>query len=634
MEIETFTSTAPSSAASLTDNSSVYETSFVDEPTNTFASDLRLLVNDYPAIPCTAITRILKLMREHKTTLQSEVIPADYRSLMSTPRGEHALVKEIAPKTTFYYFGIETTLKKYSIFVTQKTVKLGVYIDGVDGDKSTGLVHWPILGKIYDIETNIIFTIALHTGYSKPLCVETYLRQFVNEINHLTLNGILIDGREREFRLIRILGDAPARCFFLNTVGHNGFDHCLYCDIHGDRLYNRNFFYEISPCLERNSADFNALKYVHSLQKDRTPLMDLINFDVMKMCPYDPMHMVMRIIKTMLGFLVENEKHKIRKILSEMYRMTDAVINVISCRLLKVRKPVEFQQRGRSIFRKFRKWKATECRFFLLYVGPLLLRKQVSTEVYKNFLLLHFSFRILSAEKSTREEIHRVREYLHKFVHTFVNIYGAETIGHYLHATLHLVDQVLEHGSLDAYAAYLYESHIGLYKHYKHGPRAPGQQVVNRLIERQIASRDLYLQNKRSCIFPDNVEYPDGSFPSHFQRHDFMTYSQINLHSCTINVKKNSDNLIFLKNGQIFRVQNILRNRHDGAIYFFGYPLRQRKNFYNYPEVSSKVGYFIATDDDAATYFQEVVSVLEFSCKSVCVPFTRNHQVVAIRMLH
>ena len=101
---------------------------------------------------------------------------------MKTPRGGNTLVTAVDEKTSFYYFSIENTLKKYAIFLKNEThIKMSIFIDGVEGDKSTGLVYWPILGKILEIEVNIIFPIALHTGYSKPTCLETYLRDFVNE---------------------------------------------------------------------------------------------------------------------------------------------------------------------------------------------------------------------------------------------------------------------------------------------------------------------------------------------------------------------------------------------------------------------------------------------------------------------
>ena len=189
-------------------------------------------------------------------------------------------------------FWFEETFKKYAIFLKNKAhIKLRIFIDGVEGDKSTGLIHWPILGKILEVDVNIIFPIALHTGYDKPKCVESYLRQFVDESNKLHLEGILIDNQRYEFSITRIVGDAPARVMFLNIIGYTAFGHCLYCHVTGKRLHFRNYFYDDVAPLKRNREEFFNLGYMPQLQNGPTPLMDLEDFDIMEDCPYDPMHM-------------------------------------------------------------------------------------------------------------------------------------------------------------------------------------------------------------------------------------------------------------------------------------------------------------------------------------------------------
>ena len=552
---------------------------------------------------------------------------------MKTPRSGNTKVTKLEEKTSYYYFGIAETLKKYSIFLSHtEHIKLNVFIDGVEGDNSTGLVHWPILAKILEIRVNIIFPIALHTGHSKPKNVETYLRDFTDEAIRLHTEGVLIKECMREFSIIRILGDAPARALFLNTVGHNAFGHCVFCNIWGANLNYRNYFYDNSMLsLERSSEQFYAVEYPE-LQKGPTPLMEIQHINLLEDCPYDPMHMLMRILKTLLGFLTKPEKNKIRKSRAHLYQMTDGHIDAISRRLSGLRAPVEFQKQRLDTFRRNQQWKASLCRFFLLYVGPIFLRGRVSREVFRNFLLLHFSFRVLSATNSNPSQMECVRPHLEDFVRTFGEIYGIETIGHYMHGLLHLVDQAKKHGPLDSYAVYLFESYLGIFKHFKHGPRYPAQQLVNRIIERQVSSRDIYLQNKRSTIFPDSSQY-DGPFPADLRKEDFHTYSRINLECCSLNVKRDSDNLILLQSGTIFRVQNILHHRQDNNTFLFGYPLMRKTNMYTYPESSATVGIFRATDNEVATYFQEVVLLTDFASKCVCVPLG-NEEVAAIRMLH
>jgi len=129
-----------------------------------------------------------------------------------------------------------------------------------------------------------------------------------------------------------------------------------------------------------------------------------------------------------------------------------------------------------------------------------------------------------------------VQLYLEEFIQTFAEIYGIETVTHYVHALQHLVKLAQKHGSLDNFSAYLMESYLGTFKHFKHGPKNPGQQVTNRIIERQVASRDIYIRNKRCKRFSNDFKYDDGPFPSNLRKENFKTYSQINLEHCSINV--------------------------------------------------------------------------------------------------
>lgn len=56
--------------------------------------------------------------------------------------------------------------------------------------------------------------------------------------------------------------------------------------------------------------------------------------------------------------------------------------------------PIEFQWRPRSLI-QWKQWKATEFRQLLLYTGPVVLKYNVNSDVYLNFLTLHVAIRIL-----------------------------------------------------------------------------------------------------------------------------------------------------------------------------------------------------------------------------------------------
>ena len=232
-----------------------------------------------------------------------------------------------------------------------KEIILAAHIDGVKADKSSGLEHWPILMKIINIDENIIFPVALNTNIGKPSNLEDYFREFVAELDQLSTNGLSIHGNVYKIKLIRILGDAPARCFFLNTIQQNGKQSCLYCDVKGEWVRHRVHFYiseEVrSGHTERTEEEFYQVKY-HPLQHGRTPLMDIQDFNILLGCPYDPMHVLFNgIMDRLLEFLVHVDENKERAAESMLYKLKPSTIEVISDHLLSLKDhvPVEFQRK-------------------------------------------------------------------------------------------------------------------------------------------------------------------------------------------------------------------------------------------------------------------------------------------------
>lgn len=636
------TESEPSSESEMLSSPESINTSYE----SSFVSDFRSIINDYPVIPNAAITKILHSLKKHKHTINEEQIPLDCRTLMKTPRSSR--VKLLGSSNehrehTYFYFGIQRTMLKYKDILLDyklKRINLVVHCDGVRGDKSTDREYWPILGKIANIDINVIFPIALFSGFGKPPCLEEYLRPFVDEVLLLYKNGICLDTQSYEFKMIRMLGDAPARCLFLNLIPVNSRSSCLQCDVVGDRLAFRIHFYlmehEIDLCQKRTLENFNNVLY-KPLQKGSTPLMEIPEFNCLKNCPYDSMHFYHNLVGRLCSYWADVEKSEVRKFKSKYYRLPPSHITRISRELLQARKviPIEFQRLTDSLSRHG-KWKASQRRFFLLYGGPVVMRRYLSKKIYRNFLLLNFSIRRLCDPNATDEEIDIVRPYLRRFIHSYAKIYGREVVGHYVHGLLHMPDDVKENGPLDSYSAFLFESFLGLFKKFIRTGRRPDQQIVNRIIERQVASRELYFKTKRSSNLVSDVDkYPEGPFPSNLCKQDFEIYSKISLTSCSINTSKikNSDNLIKIRGGRIFRVLSILQCKINRTTSFYGYCLDNVRDFYNYPEPSSRVGIYVATEDSGCKNFREVINLTDFQKKMVGFP-QRRETIVAVEMLH
>jgi len=614
---------------------------FQPKKKNTFVSGFQLIINDHPGVTQTFVDRVLTLLNKHKGTIAREKIPKCFRSLMKTPR--NLMVQKVQSATgrilTFYYFGIEEPLKKYHLFFTSKNeLVLAAHIDGVSGDKSTELEHWPILVKIMNIPENVIFPAAIFTGYGKPPNLNDFLNEFVEEITKLSAQGMVVGGTHYNIKLIRVLGDAPARCFFLNIILQNSYCSCLYCDVKGKWHRNRVHFYVPESIRKKHKLRtverFNNLKY-KCLQKGATPLMKIPGFNCLRDCPYDIMHVLYSgkgIVKRILGFWVHRDKNAQRAKESKSYKLTSGVINAISDHLLSLKNhiPLEFQRKAESLW-QCNKWKATQSRLFLLYLGIVVLRKRVNKEIYRNFLLLHFSIRRLSDPSAGAVERKQVHQYLLKFIDSYANIYGKEVVNHNCHALEHLVMNSLTHGPVDHYSAMLFESYLSMFSKFKHSAHLPGQQIVNRIIERQVSSRELFYRNKETGPYNENQEC---QFPVHLDRNLYRTFSNHAINSYVINVKKNSDNVIFLRTIEIFRVENILLENASNNVFFYGYKLRGRRDVEIYPEPSSKVGVYEVIDDISSQCMKKVLSAHEFRAKCVAIPVGSSSKLIAIRMLH
>ncbi|KAJ8679031.1 hypothetical protein QAD02_014818 [Eretmocerus hayati] len=105
--------------------------------------------------------------------------------------------------------------------------------------------------------------------------------------------------------------------------------------------------------------------------------------------------------------------------------------------------PSDFQRTTRG-FNDVAQWKATEFRFFLLYIGMFVLKDILPEEHYKHFMLLSVTCRILSSKKFYKIYLPQAREYLRMFVKASMqpNPYGPKFLVTNTHNLTHLADDV------------------------------------------------------------------------------------------------------------------------------------------------------------------------------------------------
>lgn len=271
-------------------------------------------------------------------------------------------------------------------------LNLLINCDGLPLYKSSVKQFWPILCKVHNTpDIYKPFPVAVFCGNAKPNNLNSYLKDFIKEMNELTREGVIIEERIFKVRIMCFVCDRPARSFLKCIKGHGGYNACERCLLPGQRYQNRTV-YPSANCYERTDTSFRA-------QQDNehhvgiSPLVHLEPpIDMIKQFVLDFMHQgCLGVMKKMMvdfwleGKLITKLSHSQKRQLSQSLLELQSQI------------PIDFQRTTRSIV-DISKWKATEYRLFLLYVGPVVLQQILDKRYYNHFLLLHTACRILSSD--------------------------------------------------------------------------------------------------------------------------------------------------------------------------------------------------------------------------------------------
>lgn len=167
-------------------------------------------------------------------------------------------------------------------------------------------------------------------------------------------------------------------------------------------------------------TDDNFLNRSNAAHHKGTSPLEALNIGFITQFPLDPMHLiylgvVRRLIFSWMG---------ISKKSATRLRAQD--IRTISKNLLNLEKYIssDFSRKCRGLT-DIKKWKATELRLFILYIGPVVLNNVLPKAVYHHFLLLHCATVILSSENKCTQLLPYARDLLITFVSTAKRMYGS-----------------------------------------------------------------------------------------------------------------------------------------------------------------------------------------------------------------
>lgn len=219
------------------------------------------------------------------------------------------------------------------------------------------------------------------------------------------------------------------------------------------------------------------------------------------------------------------------------------------------------------------RWKATEFRSFLLYVGHYALKGILPSAYYEHFLLLQSAVSILISPRLIIKNIDTAEMMLFEYVKGFKTLYGADSLVYNVHNMIHLANDARMYGPLDNFSAFPFENHIGHIKNVISSHKLPLQQLSNRIQESQTFNCTSETQKK--TVFKAkkilNSEH---------------VYEVCQKHNMTIRVDGKNDAVI-LKNGMIIVVVEYF---HENECEFSGRKIEAWEDVFSSPLKSSSIG--------------------------------------------
>lgn len=540
-----------------------------------------------------AINALIKILK-HVPHSQFKTLPTDARALLKTPKKTSEIVA--LSGGSYYHFGLSNTLEVFLLHYKSLSLKISeinllINIDGLPLSRSSPNSFWPIL--LSDDILNQVYIIGLFYGEKKPKNSNEFLQQFVKELIPLVQKGYHSDlfNCDIKINVKAIICDAPAKSFILNIKGHNGYSSCTKCTIYGDYVNSKMCF----PYEKRSSALRTDEDFVHQIDSDYhqgepTILLSVPSLGLVSNIALDYMHLICLGVVKKLILLWMNGPLAVRINTQAKENISQALCNFRSA------VPKEFSRRSRSL-NEVAYWKATEFRQFLLYTGPIALKRVLNRDVYTHFLTLHVAVSILISPTLivNKNNVDYAEKLLQHFVESFEKIYGKEYMSHNIHNLLHLSNEVR---TFDSFSSFRFENFLQILKSFLRKSEKPLQQVIRRYTERR-QNRYESMNNKLLHSFYKfelKARHATGLLADEIQDIVESQYRKlILLGNYEIDCKSEANNCIMTKGGNLLSVKNIVKCTDD-TIYIVGYQLRKTDSLYLRPFPSENLDIYAAEE--------------------------------------
>ena len=436
-------------------------------------------------------------------------LPSDSRILCNTP---NKINIQVLAGGTYAHYGLERALTEQLPYVLLQctsdvrisvTLQINVNIDGLPISKSSKSQLWPILGQIIGTQNQYLepFLIGAFHGNSKPSSVVQFLEAFITEYTKLNSEGFMYNNRRYFVKLNAVLADTPARNFITCFPAHNS--RCGKCIQSGETIKGRRIFEETDSSLRTHASFREGLPT--QFQNIISPF-ETINVDIVKQFPLDYMHLLC------LGTMKKLILIWIRVMGKSVAASTQlAAFNDFYSSFSKF-VPVEFARHPRSL-EEVAYWKATEFRLFLLYLGPAVLQYFLEKSYIVHFNVLNCAVRILCDPKECISNNRYAQDLMIYFVNNVQLLYDKETVIYNIHNLIHISSDVLNHGPLDSFSCFPFESFLQKIKFMIKGGAQPLAQIMKRITERSIHFIPLDKSSKTNYILKKRKNRLDYQLP-------------------------------------------------------------------------------------------------------------------------
>ena len=276
-----------------------------------------------------------------------------------------------------------------------------------------------------------------------------FLSIFNTSLEKIMINGISIDDLKIRVTVeCRVcIADAPERALLLNMNRFNGKFSCIMCMQEGENLNkdkrgnNHKFPYNTEQMKVRTQSKYlqqvnESVKYKKCVDgiKGASYLSNWIHLPSNIIIDY--MHAcLLGTTKQMLNLWLSSRNNKEPFYLGRKIKRIDEI-------LMKVKFPIEFPRKQRSISENISYFKASEYRNFLFYTGIAVLRDFLPKNYYNHFVEYVIFMRLLCNINCQHEHILTSFNIINTFMQKFEKFYGKTNMTFNLHSNLHLPEQV------------------------------------------------------------------------------------------------------------------------------------------------------------------------------------------------